>query len=218
MREKHFMIDIEATGVDKDKDQILEVGIVEIQQVELSHGRFWVPTDRQYHKILHYAGQPETPFAKQHMKELYKQCNEAPVSSNYSQMADELQLFIHPELDDLDKYATPKLFMGWNASNFDLEFMFRKKVLTPSYYATVDGKEEIRGDVHYRVYEQTGSLQLICDITGLSRKTVEALALELNPTELKLPKGKEHTAIYDCYRQIILQNGLIALGMSGFRK
>lgn len=211
------MIDIETTGVDKESDDILEIGIVPIE----FHGGYWIVSDmyKTFQRVLHSKRVPETLFAKKHMVELYKKCNEQNERQNYEVTAMELQLYLHPELDELDKHAEPKLFMGWNASNFDLEFMFKKKLLTPSYYYNKNGEEVLGGDVHYRVYEQTGSLQLLCDITGLNRKVVQDLAEQMVPDtiRLNLPKGKQHDALYDCYSQINMMNGLIALGRSGLK-
>lgn len=220
MKENHFMVDIETTGVNKESDEILEVGVVEIEYKY----PFWIPTGRVYHRVLHYAGQPETPFAKQHMKELYKKCNETDPSSNYELLSRELKLFIHNRVAPRPPALSlsgevPKLFMGWNASNFDIPFLFIKNILTPSYYETQpDGKEKLMGDVHYRIYEQTGSVQIISDMSGLDRKTLERLAPDINPVPVALPEGKSHDALYDCYSQINMQNGLIQIGRKAIQK
>lgn len=225
------MIDIETTGTDKTKDSILEIGIVEIEY------RFaaWYPTGKEFHRIFHYAGKPETPFAKQHMKELYEKCNNQPVVINVENAVNDLKHFLHAEPytypveshgrestatgEKIPEIIKPKLFMGWNAAGFDLPFMFHNKLLTPSYHHVLpDGKEELRGDVHYRIYEQMGALNVITNMTGLTEKTVKQLAMDLNPTGLKLPEGKDHDALYDCYKQIILMNGLIAIGKKGISK
>jgi DNA polymerase III epsilon subunit-like protein len=215
-RELHYMIDIETTGVERGKDKILQVGAVEI---ELRSG-FWYPTGREFERTLHYAGQPENEFAKKHMSALYAKCNAMhPAAANYEVVGKELRRFIHTEGSQyLSDFPEPKFFIGWNASNFDMPFLFDAGMLTPSYYKAFDGKERLCGDAHYRIYEQTGSVQLISDMTGLDRKTIETLAMDLNPTNTELPKGKEHDALYDCYKQIILQNGLIKIGRMGIMK
>jgi len=217
MKEKLFMIDIETTGTDNQKDEILEVALV---QIEFRYP-FWFPTGKIYHRTLHYAGQPETPFAKQHMKALYEKCNAIDPLVNYDMVRKELQTFLHgdkPAALSLSKNI-PKYFMGWNASNFDIPFMFVKNLLTASYYETMpDGKEELGGDVHYRIYEQTGSLQIVSDMSGLDRKTLERLAPDINPVPLPLPEGKLHDALYDCYSQINMQNGLIQIGRKAIQK
>lgn len=210
MKENHYMIDIESTGVNQQSDEILEIALV---QIEYKYP-FWIPTGKFYHRVLHYAGQPVTPFAKQHMKELYKKCNDTDPQFNYELVGKEIRAFLHGTTE----LQLPKLFMGWNASNFDVPFMFTKGLLTPSFYVEIDGKEELRGDVHYRIYEQTGSLQVISDMSGLDRKTLELLAKDVNPVPIELPKGKSHDALYDCYSQINMQNGLIQIGRLGIKK
>lgn len=232
---KHFMIDIETTGVVRGKDKVLQVALVEID----FDGCYWIPTGRNFERTLHYPGQPESEVAKEHMAALYKKCNEAPESLDTKVVGFEVRDFIHTMykkegkiLRSQDKSipdqvikvdvpyidTTPKFFMGWNASNFDMPFMFDSGMLTPSSYAMVNGKETLVGDAHYRIYEQTGALQCVSDQTGLSRDLVQKIAAELNPTEIKLPEGKEHDALYDCYKQIIMMNGLISLGRKGWRK
>ncbi len=209
--ENHYMIDIEATGVDKEKDEILEVGLVEIKYIK----PYWHPTGRKFHRILHYGGEPETVFAKEHMVDLYNTCNAQDDMVEYSSVSIDLKEFIHPEgiVNPI-----PKFFMGWNASNFDIPFMFAKYMLEPSYYVKVSETEEIlKGDVNYRVYEQTGALNYVINMTGLDREAVKILANTLDPTGMELPEGKEHGAIYDCYKQIKMLNGLIKIGRLGFK-
>ncbi len=222
-RENHFMVDIETTGVNRDSDKILQIGMVEIEHKE---DGYWHPIQgRELDFTLHYPGQPANEFAKKHMSKLYEKCNKVLPDVGYNWASCEIREFIHklnrgtgnmPSTEKQD----PKFFMGWNASNFDLPFLFDAKILTPSYYESdpVTGKETLRGDAHYRIYEQTGSVQLVCDATGLDRKTIETLAMDLNPTGIVLPKGKEHDALYDCYKQIIMQNGLIKISRMGIRK
>lgn len=212
-----FMIDIETTGVNRETDDILQVGCLMLDQGE---DGYFNPRSEVFEFTLHTNRQPENAFAKKHMSELYKKCNETPEDKNLNTLSLALRTFIHGDLSVAVSWPhhTPKLFIGWNASNFDLPFLFDHKVLTPSYYVPKGDKEELAGDAHYRIYEQTGSVQLISDMTGLDRKTIEVLAMDLNPTNIKLPKGKEHDALYDCYKQTIMQNGLIKIGRMGIAR
>lgn len=217
---KHFMVDIETTGTVRHVDKILQVACVEMR----FEYPYWMPTGREFVRTLHYAGQPESEFAKKHMVELYKKCNDTPESSNCEALAYDMKEFIH-QFEPLNCEAiseSPKHFMGWNASGFDIPFLFDNKVLTPSWYQTVDRgaglKDEMRGDVHYRIYEQTGSLQFLCNLSGLDSKTIQQLAMDLNPTNIDLPQGKSHDALYDCYKQIIMQNGMIAIARMGVKR
>lgn len=213
-REKHYMIDIETTGVDQKTDDILEIGMVEIEMKD----KYWHSTGRHFRMVLHSKRQPESEFAKKHMKALYKICNETPESANLELAADLVRTFVHDGM--YGSHMEPKFFMGWNASNFDMPFMISKGLLTPSFYEKdpETGKEKLYGDAHYRIYEQTGSVQVLSDMTGLDRKTLEVLANDLNPTGIELPEGKSHDALYDCYKQIIMQNGLIKIGRMGIAR
>jgi len=194
------MIDIETTGIDKKLDDILEIALVEIKLTD-----YWRPTGKVFHEILHSKKQPQNHFAKEHMRALYARCNKVHESKDYSWCALELSRFLHT-----DKLAGfPAFIMGWNASIFDVPFMFEKGIASPSFYTD---ENELRGDFHYRVYEQTGSLNLICNILGLKRDVVQDIASVVNPGEIELPSGKSHDALYDCYSQIKLMNGLIWLG------
>lgn len=212
-----YMIDIETTGTNKETDDILEIAIVPIMR----DGGYWRPSYGKdvFHTVLHTDRKPESKFAFEHMQELYKKCNETSKDRNYEKVAQELQLYLHPELGPLDKHATPKMFMGWNASTFDLDFMFKKGLLNPSYYYVKGDREVLGGDVHYRVYEQSGAVELVCDVTGLDRKAVLATAEQMLEKQhlMSLPKGKSHDALYDCYKQINMMNGLIALARSGIK-
>lgn len=216
------MIDIETTGVDIKNDDIMEVGIVEIAMSE-SLG-YYEPTGRKFHMRLHTPKKPESQFAKEHMTELYGICNDLdPEFFNLTNMQFALSEYLHGEertekIQKGTKKPRPQMFIGWNASTFDLPFMFENKLLQKTWYEQVNGKEELFGDVHYRVYEQSGALQGLIDATGFDRKTVKSLIEEFNPTNIKLPEGKAHDALYDCYKQIIMQNSMIAIHRKGYRK
>jgi hypothetical protein len=67
------MIDIEATGIDPTKEELLAVGILECTW----DGNFWQP-GRAKEWVLHTDRQPESEFAKEHMTALYAKCNAAP--------------------------------------------------------------------------------------------------------------------------------------------
>lgn len=223
---KHFMVDVETTGTVRGEDKILEIALVELEWRDKGYGYYWHPTGRRYSTLVHYDGQPKTLFAQQHMARLYELCNAVDPSRNVETIREEIYNFIHAETYVWNgnpfipsrEEAKPKFFMGWNASNFDLPMLFAENYLTPCYYVKVGDKEELRGDVHYRIYEQTGSLNILRNITGFSNETLKAMAVELDPTGLTLPEGKIHDALYDCCWQIKMQNGLIALGRRGWVK
>lgn len=220
----HYMIDIETTGTNKETDDVLEIGIVPIT---LNNEGYWEtglkgPSRRgdtykrnELHLTLYSCRQPDNLFAKEQMSELYKKCNEQHTSHNRKWAGNQIREFIHP-----NKEAYPRFFMGWNASNFDCEFLIQKGILEPSKYVEVDGKDTLQGDIHYRIYEQTGALNLMLNATGFSKDTIFALGMDLIPEHIKcdLPEGKQHDALYDCYWQINMMNGLIALAKKGWNK
>ena len=199
-KEVRFMIDIEATGVDQEKDVILEIGILETR----FDGRFWQP-GREFHKILHYAGEPESEFAKTHMVELYKRCNDAPHTTIASTREEMLAFF-----KECGHTGHGVVFMGWNSMNFDVPFLNKVGYLKAPGYETVNGEDIRVGDHHYRQYEMSGVIQFVQDVLGRDRDTVLKEAEETDHT-ITLPEGKEHDALYDCYKQLKLVNGLISL-------
>ena len=214
-RELYHMIDIETTGVDKDNDDILEIAIVQIKRNGCG---FWELTSKEnFHRKIYSDKKPETEFAKKYMVALYDECNHLnPERDDVGSVSESLRVWLHGEENYNREYQEPKFFMGWNASNFDLEFCFKKGLLEPSRYELLIGKEELVGDAHYRVYEQTGAIEYICDVRGWGRKTIMSMCediLDNNPPwKLTLPEGKLHNALYDCYSQINMMNALIHIG------
>ena len=71
--EKHFMLDIESTGIDSSKEDLLQIGILEAD----FDGNKWV-AGRTLEIIQHTDKKPESVFAKEHMAKLYEVCNRAP--------------------------------------------------------------------------------------------------------------------------------------------
>lgn len=233
--ENHYMVDIETSGTDFEKDDILELASIELEYKY----PFWYPVKdfrgvREFHCVLHYPSyKPLNDFAKKTFPKLIEECNQAPESHNYDHLRYQFRKFLHEvktpnpsvdypgsfsmELPDNLRDIKPKLFMGLNASVFDMPFIIKKVILTPCYYEKVGDKEQLVGDIHYRNYEQMGAINYVCNMTGLGRRAIEEIALDLNPTKIDLPKGGLHRAHYDCYRQLVLMNGLIELGRRGWR-
>lgn len=214
---KLFMIDIESTGVDQDNDDIIEIGIV--QMMKGQDGFYFPererhpPQTREYHKFhdfdfhtfVHTGKEPQSKFAKEHMVDVYKKANATPAESTES---------IHGRVKEWllskgSEGAKNTYFCGWNASTFDLSFMVKKGYLQPSGY---DKDDNLIGDFHYRPYEISGAIELACDVLGYSREVVLGMAKETKKKpEIELPEGKDHDALYDCYTQIDMLNGLIAI-------
>lgn len=206
MTEKHFMIDIETTGVDPKKDDLLQIGLLE---ATFGTDGFWHP-GRKLELLQHTDRKPESEFAKEHMAELYEVCNRAPLWK-----PEDLRWMILKFFKDCGAEPPMVFLMGWNASGFDIPFLISKGILVPSNYEQVDGKEVMRGDFHYRVYELAGAIALICDAKSLERKKVISEA-EAFSDKIQLPHGKEHDAVFDCFKQLKILNGLIALARRGY--
>ncbi len=201
--EKHFMIDIETTGVDPETDDLLQIGILEMDYVD----GFW-RTGKSFEITQHSGRRPESSFAKEHMVPLYDRCNSSPWIKPEIIRKELLQFF-----NECGSKPPTIYTMGWNASNFDLPFLFHHRCLVPSGYAPgPDGKDVMIGDVHYRIYEIGGAVSLVSNAIGHEdRKTLCKIAEGAGDPYVELPKGKEHDAIYDCYNQARILNGLIAL-------
>jgi hypothetical protein len=200
------MIDIESTGIDSNVEDLLQIGVVEVNFVD----GFWKPC-RTFEHLCYTWKNPESEFAKTHMAGLYARCQTIDQSENRPEL-------IRSRLLNFFKSCgavSPEVyFMGWNASNFDIPFLVAKSVLRPSKYVTGDdGKDVMVGDFHYRIYEMGGAVALAADVIGVSKaRCVELIkeALAAYP-EIDLPNGAAHDAIYDCYKQIRILNGLIRM-------
>lgn len=201
-----FMIDIESTGVDVKNDEILQIALLELN---LKEDGFWHP-NRSYQTMLHYGGAPTSEFARKHMTALYDKANNTPWRSGYDINLDIIKFVAQclgkgmTELSPLDV-----TMCGANASGFDLPFLENKGILTKMrYITTAAGKDVAFGDYSYRVYELTGAIEVLSDVTQASdRKAMSNAAAD--SYALPLPEGKEHEALYDCYKQTKLLNGII---------
>src|ERR1041384_482286 len=117
--EKHFMIDIETTGIDPTKEDLLQIGVLELT----FSGSYWLP-GRSLEITQHSGRKPGSEFAKKHMTALYERCNKAEWRSPESIRAELLEFFGACGEKAPNIYA-----MGWNASNFDLPFLYHHRCL-----------------------------------------------------------------------------------------
>ena len=202
MSNKHFMLDIESTGVTKE-DHLLEIGLVE---VDFKDG-FWHP-GKSYQTYQGYNGHPTSAFAREHMQDIYTKCNNITYRRP-EVIRDEIVAFCTDcGVDSLVK------MMGWNASTFDVPFLTDRDYLIRSHYIQDPNdptKETLVGDVHYRVYEMSGAIQVATDVLGIERGELKEKVLAAAPNLFDSPVGKQHDAIFDCYKQIDYLNGIIAL-------
>lgn len=200
MNKKIFMLDIEGTGVTTD-DEILEIGIVEMEKIN----SLWV-SGKVFHMYLHTDREPESLFAQQHQKHLYRRCrNEQPIEP--ATVRKQIMNFFK-ECGIKGNTAENVILCGWN-SNYDVLFMHKMGYLEPPGYETVNGAEVKTGDHSYRIYEINGAIDFVCDLLGLDRDAVKGHAEVYKHSYLEKILGKDHDALYDCYGQIGLLNGLI---------
>lgn len=195
------MIDIEATGIDHTKEELLSVGILEAN----FNGTAWMPGQAK-EWVVRCDRQPESEFAKEHMAALYAKCNVAPELSTERLRWEVLEFLRGCGTTGV----TDTYFMGWNASNFDIPFLIAKGLLVASSYTNEDGKDKQVGDFHYRIYELGGAVSLAQNAKNIERGEVLKLAKEAQ-SRFPLPQGKQHDALYDCYSQLHLLNGLIEI-------
>ena len=202
---KHFMVDIETTGTNLRKDDILQIGILELEFLMGS----WRP-GKSFEMDLYTNRQPESQFAKEHQAELYERCRKVAFLPACSVRAHLLHFLQTCGVTGPDIY-----FMGWNAAGFDLPFLAAHAYLEPHRYEQdINGKDVPAGDFHYRIYELQGAISLAENVLGYNdRKGLIKDAEEhgrLSMLSSTFP-GKQHDALFDCYRQTQILNGLITL-------
>lgn len=199
----HFMIDIETTGIDPRFEELLQIGVLALTYRD----GFWHP-GKTLNIFQGTTRAPESEFARTHMQEIYRVCNGLP-RRHPSGIRDEMRDFFR---ENGARGVEHTFLMGWNASNFDVPFLVHERVLIPSSYETgPDGKDTMVGDFHYQIYEIGGSLSIAANVLNHSdRKALVEEALAAYP-EIEMPAGKQHDALYDCYRQTRILNGLIRM-------
>jgi DNA polymerase III epsilon subunit-like protein len=191
---KQFMLDIETTGVDPAKEEVLQIAIVEInfENGLWSKGKvfnFFQNTERE----------PTSKFAKEHMQDLYKFCQNQPKVA-----ATEVRQSIVDFCKDCGAIPPNIFFCGWNAGIFDIPFLAQHGYIVPAKYE----EDRLVGDCHYRVYELSGAIQFFANLRHTNE--VNPLIKESLRT-VSAPKGNKHDALYDCERQIAILNGLLTL-------
>jgi hypothetical protein len=207
MRERHFVVDIEAVNVNEKVDDILQIALLETN----FHNGFWHP-GKTYNRFLFSDAQPESQFAKEHMVELFKHCNGLEPYLVEDVRQEMLTFFRNCGARPPYVYL-----LGWNATMMDIPFLKYQEFLRPFYREIIGGIDVPTGDYHYRVYEQSGSLSFAqCVLNMPDRNDLINLAYDSYP-EIQMPPGKDHDALYDCYKQLRMENGLIRLVRNRFK-
>jgi hypothetical protein len=99
------------------------------------------------------------------------------------------------------------MMMGLNATTFDIPYLTHKGYLQKP---VPDQNNKLSGDYHYRIYELKGAYNVAKDVLKVDDQTLFAMAEDACP-EITLPPGGKHEALYDCYKQLKVLNGVIRL-------
>lgn len=181
------MIDIETSSIKPSEGEILEIGVLELNQER--DGFF--SAGRSMEKILHFDEVVTDPWILNTHKELLPKCKIAEFQSPVEIRA-ELLAFFRRCNGDKDVFL-----MGLNASAFDLPWLYNKNMLRPE-------------DVHYRTFELSGAYGMAQTVLNYDRKTFFKEA-NASCEWITLPPGQAHSALYDCYSQLRTLNGAIKL-------
>jgi oligoribonuclease (3'-5' exoribonuclease) len=190
---KQFMIDIETMGLDPRADDVLQIGIVEL----VKGGDIYRP-GKTFQLTLFTEQEPKNEWIRENHKDLLVLCKEKG-SFLPPELVREYILRFFRECGVTDK----PVLVGLNLMSLDVPFLVEKGYL----------KKE---DFHYRVNELTGAINQAVDVLNVDRETLFVKANDAVP-EIVLPMGKKHEALYDCFSQLKLMNGMIRLlrrGMS----
>lgn len=183
---KHFMVDIETCGLDPSYDDVLQIGILEVNEV----GDYYEP-GHAFCRTLHTSQKPSEFIANMH-RDLLPICNRTPMAYPSAIRAEILQFFKTCGAGN-DK---PVSLMGQNLMSLDVPFLLAKALL-------------MKHDFHYRVFELMPIARVASKLLREDVATVYKMAAEACP-EIQ-PTGKPHEALYDCYTQLRTLNGIIRL-------
>ena len=192
---KLFMLDIETTGVDPLKEEVLQIAVLEMN---FEQG-LWKP-GRKFNFYQHTDRLPESKFAQENMAELYSRCRNTPHVSPSDVRKQMLEIF-----EECEARPPNIFFCGWNAGIFDLPFLAHHGYFFPAKYEN----DKLKGDCHYRVYEISGALQLAANTRG--HNEINSILKEATKLCPEPSTGNRHEAMFDCERQLQILNGLILL-------
>lgn len=193
-----IMLDIETTGLDKEKDDVIQIAALKLVKNEdglFIPGEFFVqvlPTIRPPADVL----------------------KDDPVYGELYAKARELGNFGDANAPTVRAALTgflgqKALLMGVNVLTFDLRFLEKKGFLLES-------------DYHYQVSDITGVIEYVLRVLQLppDRKTrdrIKANAKELGRRVHPMPPGGPHDGLWDCYDQTCEMNGYILAGRGDLR-
>lgn len=220
---KMFMVDIETTGtilrphpmnLEEKPSKILQIAFLELLWSQ--EANMWQP--KNTYEWLAYHEMPEklNPFQEKFQKGLFERCEKS------RQIQDPLE--VRKQMLEFFRSCGVKpplgvVLCGWNASNFDIPFLNRDQFLHAPY--TDNDTDQLIGDHHYRIYELGGAIQFAenklrfqVDRKDLCKKAEDIgwsemfKAFGIDQVAIKTNRG-EHDAVYDCYNQTAILNGLL---------
>lgn len=185
---KYFMLDIETMGLDQKADDVLQIGIVEITKG--AKGLYW--PGKEYCLTLHTEQEPRTAWIRENHKELIEKCKTEGWKLPPEMVREDILNFFKS-----CGVEGPANLVGLNLMSFDLPFLMEKGYLK-------------KDDFHYRIYELAGAFKTACDVLSIERDALFTLAKQA-ASEIVIPEGKKHEALFDCYSQLQSLNGVIRL-------
>lgn len=194
---KKFMLDIEATGIEYGED-LLQIYILELDWVD----NYWQP-NRSFEFYQFTAKLPESNFAKAHLRDIYRVCHDSSWVAPQKVRENILKFF---KDCGADRFPT---LCGWCVASWDIPFLVAKDYLQMSAY---DKENNHTGDYNYLVDDTEGAIQHIAESYAVSREKIieRSRIIGRHITNITLPDSHSHNAMFDCYEQTILKNGLLA--------
>ncbi len=181
-----YMIDIETTGLEQNCE-ILQCAVLEMIPTE---DKLYLPGN-MIEFIQFQKDRPTTDFQKEHQQALFRRCNTTPYVDPKAINHLMTRFFLGSGSSE-----QPRL-CGWNIGVFDLDRLKANGWLMPDQY-------------HFRTYEMAGAIELAIDISRLRREDVLSAARFRSTDHRKLVADRgAHDAVYDCFQQLDLLNGLI---------
>ncbi len=126
---KRFMLDIETNGLDPFTQDILQIGILEVNE----RGDYYEP-GKAFSRTLYSTQKPGNAFCAETHKDLYPICRRTPITEPLEVRAEIRRFFSQCGAEG------PVHLMGQNLMSLDVPFMRAK-----NYFLELD--------THYRVFE-----------------------------------------------------------------
>jgi oligoribonuclease (3'-5' exoribonuclease) len=198
-----FMLDIETSGLDKEKDDILELTFVHMTKDDKG---LYKPGEEL--TLTFPSEKTPSEWAAKHpaQVDLHKRSNalwdsmqpEEKTPQFTSHHARQMTLEFFKKCGYEGKRP---MVCGLNVGNFDLDFLIRKGFIEEKDYG-------------YRLYDLTSVVEHWADVMGFPSEQRTSFIDELQvegATRTSLPEGSAHGSRWDCHRQIQMLNGSLIL-------